>query len=475
MFHSRQLTRLIGVLAFSAFALGAGWARAAVLTPDPDFGAQTLGNPIGSPWFEVSGGGNVASASAQSPFTNVFPNNGKGANTPASAGNPYFVGRFSNATPPAADIPASATGLLYFNADFRNNSTEGGDYSMVITRDANGAPTVRTVALYVTGNALYAEGYGGVGRPILSLTPGTWYNVQLTLDMTNNAYSGTVAQFGGATTAIPSRFFISESPINCIYSDGGTNLFGGTAPNHDIDNFALADTPFAPAPPPLSRLTVGQIVNIDFNGFRPGDVMGPTYVGSGAAGGGSVFNGIPVDSTGGNDNLTVTASNLLDANGIPTRIGFTVSPVGGDNAVGSPAPTSSSALFGDYIFDHSAGNNSDSPFTITFLDPAVSADLYFYINGINRVTVDGAIPAPFTSSGIFTSGINGNTAFFANVPIVNGQITGHFGNELAVIGGMTVVTYVPEPATGVLLLVGAVGMPWLWRVRRRAARSAASS
>jgi hypothetical protein len=282
---NERLPRYVALTVFAAMIAWAGWAGAAVLSPDPDFGAQTLGSPIGSPWNPVSGSGNAASAGAQSPFTDAFPDNGIGANTPATAGNPYFVGTFSSI------IPAAATGQLYFNADFRNNSADGGDYSMVITNGANGA--VRTAALYVTGGALYAEGGGGTGLPILTLKPNTWYNVQLTLDLTSNTYSGKVTEHGWTTTNISSRPFLTENPINCIYSDGGTSLIGGAAPNHDIDNFALSDTPLG-SPPLIATRT--NIVNIDFNGVRntPGpDVPGPTYSGSGAAGGGIVFNGIP--------------------------------------------------------------------------------------------------------------------------------------------------------------------------------------
>jgi hypothetical protein len=467
---NERLPRYVALTVFAAMIAWAGWAGAAVLSPDPDFGAQTLGSPIGSPWNPVSGSGNAASAGAQSPFTDAFPDNGIGANTPATAGNPYFVGTFSSI------IPAAATGQLYFNADFRNNSADGGDYSMVITNGANGA--VRTAALYVTGGALYAEGGGGTGLPILTLKPNTWYNVQLTLDLTSNTYSGKVTEHGWTTTNISSRPFLTENPINCIYSDGGTSLIGGAAPNHDIDNFALSDTPLG-SPPLIATRT--NIVNIDFNGVRntPGpDVPGPTYSGSGAAGGGIVFNGIPADSrlTFPNDfdNLTVGATDLLDSDGNPTAIDFTVSPVGGD--VGGPPttdPTSPEALFSDYVFDHSAGNTSDSPFTISGLGLAMTADLYFYHTSPDAtITVDGATPAPFVGYGIFYSG---NTLFFPNVPIVNGTISGHFGNGMtAVIEGLTIVTYnapVPEPSTGVLLLVGLVGLPWLSRRRLRAGKA----
>jgi len=458
------LLRGIVLLVCTAVIGWTGSVRGAVLTPDPDFGLQTeYGNPITSPWGPVAPSPPqlTLAASAQSPFTEVFADNAKGATTAATGGNPHIVGTFSPA------ISASATGLLYFNADFRNNSSETGGYSMEITNAS--AAAQRSAALYITGNALYADSSSGPGSAVTSLSPDTWYNVRLTLDLTHKTYSGTVTPYGGTSTAIAERSFVNTAnPIGCIFTDGGSDPFGGTAPAHDIDNFALSTTsPNA------------QIVNIDFNGVRnvPGpDVPGPTYSGAGAAGGGNVFNGILADSRltypNDDDNLTVGAVNLLDSYGALTSAAFTVSPVGGDVG-GTPTtdPTSYEALFSDYVFDHSAGNNSDSPFVISGL-LGTQADLYFYFtNGADKVTVDGAAPGTLVPSSIFNSG---NTVYFPMVPIVNGQITGHFGNGTAVIEGLTIVAEVgvPEPAAGTLLLTALIGLPLLCRRRTRAAKAA---
>ena len=457
--------RLVSVVVFLGAIAAAAWAPAAMLIPDGDFGAQIVGNQLGSPW--TGNGTRTVTAGAQSPFTNVFADNGKGVNTPEGA-NSYFIGWIPPAGPSPSDpyynvIPANAAGLLYFNADFQNTSAATGDYTLVVTKAQSGA--LRTSALYITGGALYAESNSGVTN-VMSLAQDTWYNVQLTLDLTGNTYSGRVTPYGGTSTAIPTQTFITENGINCIYTDGGGPQGGSpAAPNHDIDNFTLSTTS------PDAR-----IVNIDFNGVRnvPGpDVPGPTYSGAGAAGGGNVFNGILADSRltypNDNDNLTVGGIYLLDSYGIATGAGFTVSPVGGDVG-GTPTtdPTSYQALFGDYVFDHSAGNSSDSPFVISGLVGA-QADLYFYFtNGADKVTVDGAAPGTLVPSSIFNSG---NTVYFPMVPIVNGQITGHFGNGTAVIEGLTIVAEAPVPEPGSWLLLALGGLGLLCRFRRPAARA----
>ena len=143
---------------------------------------------------------------------------------------------------------------------------------------------------------------------------------------------------------------------------------------------------------------------------------------------------------------------------------------GTGSGAGTPTtdPTSSAALYGDYVFDHSAGNSSDSPFTITFGDPTISADLYFYTTGTAAtITVSGGTLASSTPNSIFN---NVNTLFYPDVPVVNGMITGHFGNGMtAVFEGLSVVSYVPEPASWLLLALGGLGL--LCRRRRPAAKA----
>ena len=447
-----------------------GWAGAAVLSLDPDFGQQTLNSTLATPatpWNLYSGGSfHTATFSAQSPFTSVFANNHIGVTTPAAAGNPYFVGGF---TP---EVPNTATGFLYLNVDFRNHDESADAYTLTVSKNAG---VQNTVMLAVGGGSLLARSSAGWGSSIVDPVAGVWYNVQLTLDMNTDTYSGTVTPYGGTSVPISSRPFISDAGINNLFSDGGSDFSGGVAPGHDIDNFALLST--APAPSPIR-----SIVNIDFDGFRTDDVQGPTYVGEGAARGGTVFNSLPANSMGNTnipgdpaDNLTVGASDLLDSYGTQTTLDFTVSPVGGDVAgAGTPTtdPFSSAALHGDYIFDHSAGNDSDSPFTISGFDPVVSsADIYFYHGG-GTILIPGETPDPFTPSGIFNSG---NTVCFLDVPVVGGQISGQFGPGTTVIKGITIVSKVPEPGTMTLALSGlAVVGALLIRRRRECKRVRAS-
>lgn len=221
---------------------GSNTARADFLFGDGDFGAQTIGQAVGTPWGPA-GGENTVAAEAQSSFDEVYPSNGKGAHFPASAGNAYIVRMFDGQA-----IPVASTNLYYFNVDFRNNSTEPGDYSIVITRDASGA--ARSVAFYVTGDTLYAESSDGSAptyEAILTLQTDTWYNLQATLDLGTKTYSGKVVSRTESAVITSRPFVYANQLINCVYSDGGTSIMPGGTADHDMDNWAFSTAPL-PAP-----------------------------------------------------------------------------------------------------------------------------------------------------------------------------------------------------------------------------------
>jgi len=453
----RHLALALFIAAVGCVSSALGAATSTVLTGDGDFGAQTIGSPVGGAnWPQASGTANTVQAESQSPFTNYFGNNSKGVNVPAAdvGVNPYFVGYASSG------IGTTSKDVLVFNADFQNTSTGDGAYTMVITNGAAGPE--RSVALYVTGNTLYADSLGGK-QAVATLNTGSWYNVQLALDMANKTFSGVTTEYNGASTIISDRqFYQSDRLINCIYSDTGSAYpvgLTGTFATHNIDNFALGQVTGGAAPK--------NVVNIDFNGFRtnsPGnvDVQGPTYVGVSAAGGGLVWNGIAADSITGGDMLTVAGSELLNSAGKKTSVGFTVSHVGGDVG-GAPTTdaTSSGALWSDYIFCNSAGNLSRAAFTISGLGSATTADLYFYVTGNGGISVGSA-------EGTY---VGTNILFFDDVAVTGGTITGYLASDASysnctVLRGLSIVT-VPEPGAFALLAAALIGLlAYAWRKRK---------
>ena len=206
----------------------------------------------------------------------------------------------------------------------------------------------------------------------------------------------------------------------------------------------------------LSLTAHSATVNVDLKGVSnfPGpqpDPSNPAYAGAGPAGGGTNFNGVRVDSRlpdgasgdwqGGDFFLTVAATDLLDSVGNATTIGFTTSPVGGDGGADPVDAANPAALLADYLFVGYAPQSSTATadFSISGLGEAPAVDLYFFGGNVAPVTIAGSSPAFFAGSGIFNSG---NTIYFHQVPVSDGQVAGTFGSG-SIVAGFTVVT--PEP------------------------------
>ncbi|MCL5098080.1 MAG: immunoglobulin domain-containing protein [Candidatus Omnitrophica bacterium] len=235
-------------------------------------------------------------------------------------------------------------------------------------------------------------------------------------------------------TILPQR---SANTVMIVFSDTGTPPFTQT------NEFSFVV---------VSEATAAGTVNIDFDGFRVNDTPAITYVGQGAAGGGTVFNGLSADSTlpdgSNNDALTVNGNDLLNSLGDTTTVGFSIATVGGRNTGAATDPTTAGALFNDAIFVSRFGQQSGSAaFSITGLtSPGV--DLYFYVgpeSASQPVSVEGRDPSPFAGGGIFTSA---NTVYFSHAPVSGGKVSGTLGTTnlaFAAISGLTIVTPLPHP------------------------------
>ena len=189
-------------------------------------------------------------ADAQSPFTNSYANNGQGIHAETTGVNHSLIQSFTG---------APTTGLLYLNADFRNTGTGSGSYSLASAYQAG----VKIASmLRINDNGVYADSPTGSGDSLLTPTQGTWYNVQLTLDLDSQTYSGTITPYGGTGIAISSRSFKygyagTTSDIDGLFSDSYGNI--ANAPAHDIDNFGLSTTMATPEPGTLAMLVAAMV------------------------------------------------------------------------------------------------------------------------------------------------------------------------------------------------------------------------
>ena len=197
-------------------------AGAATLNADGDFGAQAVGSPVAAPWDPV-GGTHTVTAEAQSPFTNVYSDNGRGASMTSTGENSYLVDFFSPVT-------ADTAPTLYYNVDFRITDDSGAIRRFQI---GQGAGVSDALTFFVSDTTFLVcdnhYGNGGFHSPEVitdQLTPGQWYNVQLEVDLANRSYSGVVASH-------------TES-----FSIGARNLmvsWDGTIDDIHTDNTGVAD------------------------------------------------------------------------------------------------------------------------------------------------------------------------------------------------------------------------------------------
>jgi len=222
-FQKVLVSCVLGIVLFG----GTVGANAAWLSNNGDLGVS----------WTYGEGASLASGS-QSPFTNAFGNNSSGAHIDARTGDHGVLQSFT-------EIPATATGMLYLNVDFRNNDSNAGYYTLTV--DSDSGVTV-TSDLKITGSEVYVRSASGYGASLLTPAVGTWYNVQLALNLDTDTYSGTITPYGGSSIAISERSFVqSNTKINNIFS----STYGNTVncPDHDIDNFVLSDT-VIPSPVP---------------------------------------------------------------------------------------------------------------------------------------------------------------------------------------------------------------------------------
>jgi hypothetical protein len=229
----------------------------------------------------------------------------------------------------------------------------------------------------------------------------------------------------------------------------------------------------------LATALVAQatVINVDLQGYRGAESPPTTYVGTSPAGSGTVWNAVTVGNGGYSDgsasfttgdNQTASGSGFLDQNGVGTHVGFTIAPVGVDNA-------GTNALLNDYIFNNSASNSSTAPFTISGLQPGTSYQLYLYtpygLATLAGVTVSGGTLTAFTPpGGSFTAT---STELFTGVVNGSGNITGALGGGLNVVSGFTLVGTTPEPSAIALMSLALVGLAWTVRRAGRVGRMGA--
>lgn len=222
-------------------------APAAALLVNGGFENMTGGLPHNWTYSQGDGPATVQSATA-SPFNNIY---GSG-----SVSVLLTDGSSTAVTPDLIQSFASQTGgILYAAWDFRMNSLTGNQWGVQI----DDSVTSQTFFRMDNGGNFVVENAGGTTTTIMALTTNTWYQVQLSLDLSLKQLSGSITDEFGNVTSINNqmwRILPGSSSLNRVVildnylntSQSGSILF---------DNFAVDRTPFAPAATPEpSRLVL---------------------------------------------------------------------------------------------------------------------------------------------------------------------------------------------------------------------------
>ncbi|NDA68869.1 MAG: DUF1549 domain-containing protein, partial [Verrucomicrobia bacterium] len=203
--------------------------------PDLGFELQKLAEPPTAPW--LSEGPNKVLAEAQSPFAHIHPVGTRGVRVgtgKANNGVRYVFARPLKATPGKQ---------MHFSVDFRTvaPTDKSGAYRFYLGR---GVIASLAVEVSVTATELALRD-GTKWEVVRKLQPGTWHTLRLTLDPAKKTYSGAVGALGDLTTFADKPLGASWDGVADTFICDAIGHISGPAPERDLDNLGLQETPFA--------------------------------------------------------------------------------------------------------------------------------------------------------------------------------------------------------------------------------------
>jgi len=204
---------------------------------------QAPGKPPASPWLSI--GPNAIHAEAQSPFTHTHPAGTRGVRM--GTGKPNEGVRYVFASP----LRKTPEKLMHFTIDFctKAGGNQPGSYRFYLGR---GVIESLAFECSVSESEIALRSGGDAWQVLRKLTPGNWYTLAVAIDPEKKTLAGLVGAPGDLV-----RF--QDKPLNAGW-DGVADTFicdaighvAGAAPERDLDNIGLQDSPFAePGSPPV--------------------------------------------------------------------------------------------------------------------------------------------------------------------------------------------------------------------------------
>ena len=205
---------------------------------DGDFELQADGAPPASPWGPGPNSVVKVLARAQSPYGNIYPAGRLGIHMPNTEAYNGLGLTLTNRW------QADRTGALHAGFDFRLAGVEaggGGSWRFYLGHGAGGSAAVEVA---FNGSEFFRRS-GAARDPVRKLKVGTWYQVQLDLDLKAKHYTGSIAAPDGRTE-FEGRFADGwDGSIDYSFVDSYGHL-PGPRPALDADNFVVGEMPLPP-------------------------------------------------------------------------------------------------------------------------------------------------------------------------------------------------------------------------------------
>jgi hypothetical protein len=200
------------------------------------FDFQKAGTGPATPWNSGPNSVVQISTEAQSPFENHYERGGLGIFMPNRGDYDGFGCTFPDFVP-------GSNGTLHVSFDFNSSDvTQGGDGSWRYYL-GHGPGVSAAVELFFNGHHFYHRS-GDNRDPVTEIAPGTWYQVQLKLDLSQRTYSG---ELNSADRKVPfSGQFASnwDGAIDYTFIDSYGHI-GGVRPALKADNFVITPASIA--------------------------------------------------------------------------------------------------------------------------------------------------------------------------------------------------------------------------------------
>ncbi len=219
------------------------------LITNGNFSSFSGGLPTSWSYTQGDGPATLQNA-ANSPFTNVYPTGTSDllfTDTAASGVEPNIIQSF-----------ASQTGTIYVSWDFNLSSLTGNPW--VVQIDNSVAAALRFNIDY-TGGTFALEQSGGMFTAVGgALTPGTWYQVAIAVDIAAQTFSGTLTPQAGVAIPFNGLFRQPAASINrFVFIDISPPGGNGSGTNSDIqlDNVSVNTTAPVPEPSTMAFALLG--------------------------------------------------------------------------------------------------------------------------------------------------------------------------------------------------------------------------